>query len=85
MKLEDIKIVNYRHTGARRFGYWVNIRDYRKVDGVYARKTFVKFLENTLGPLGLKWQYQRYDQGNYVIKFNDEKDLLIFLLKANRD
>jgi hypothetical protein len=85
MKLEDIKILNYKHTGAKKFGYWVNIRDYRKVNGNFARKTFINFLQQTLGPLGVRWQYQRYSHGEYVIKFNDEKDLLIFLLKANRD
>ena len=82
MTLDDIKIISYNHTSARRFGYWVRIRDYRQVSGKYARKTLIKFLEASLGPLGERWHYANYDNGIYEIKFNNEQDLLIFLLKA---
>lgn len=82
MTLDDIKIIAYNQTSARRFGYWVRIRDYRQVSGKYARKTFIKFLEQSIGPLGERWNYTRYENGMYEIKFDDERDLLIFLLKA---
>jgi hypothetical protein len=82
MNLDDIKIIAYNHTSARRFGYWVRIRDYRSVTGKKAKKSLVKFLEDSLGPLGQRWQYTRYENGMYEIKFDNEHDLLIFLLKA---
>ena len=85
MTLNDIKIISYNQTTAKRFGYWVRIKDYRKLEGRAARKGFIKFLESSLGPLGERWQYTRYTNGNYEIKFNDERDLLIFLLRAQRD
>lgn len=82
MTLDDIKIISYNQTTAKRFGYWVRIRDYRPVKGRSARQSLIRFLESSLGPLGEKWQYTRYENGMYEIKFNDERDLLIFLLKA---
>lgn len=85
MTLDDIKIISYSNTASKRFSYWVRIRDYRQVDGRYARKSLIKFLESGIGPLGVNWQYSKYDSGLYEIKFNNESDLLIFLLKAKKD
>lgn len=82
MNLDDIKIIAYNRTAARRFGYWVRIRDYRQTSGKRAKRGLIKFLEDSLGPLGERWQYARYENGMYEIKFDDERDLLIFLLKA---
>jgi hypothetical protein len=85
MTLEDIKIVSYNRTTAKRFGYWVRIKDYRRLNGRMARLGLIRFLESTIGPLGERWQYTKYSSDLYEIKFNDEHDLLIFLLKAQRD
>lgn len=85
MTLDDIKIISYNQTTARRFGYWVRIKDYRKLEGRAARKGFIRFLESSLGPLGERWHYTKYSNSTYEIKFDDERDLLIFLLKARRD
>lgn len=85
MTLDDIKIISYNRTSAKRFGYWVRIRDYRSINGKPARKSLIKFLEHSLGPLGNRWHYSRYENGIYEIKFDDERDLLFFLLKAKRD
>jgi hypothetical protein len=85
MTLDDIKIISYNRTTAKRFGYWVRIKDYRKLDNRMARKGFIRFIESSLGPLGERWQYTKYNNGTFEIKFDDERDLLIFLLKAKRD
>jgi hypothetical protein len=50
-----------------------------------ARLGLIRFLESSIGPLGERWQYTKYSSDLYEIKFNDEHDLLIFLLKAQRD
>lgn len=82
MTLEDIKILDHKSTGARRFGHWIKIRDHRQISGIAARKSFIKFFEQTLGPLGTRWQYERRGLGDYILKLNEEKDLLIFILRA---
>ncbi len=83
MTFDDVKLIKHRSTGARRFGYWVQIRDRRHISestGVKGRKKMLKFFEQSLGPLGEKWQYQRYDS-EYILKLNDERDLLFLLLR----
>lgn len=84
MNIEDIKIVRYVHTQTKKFNFWVEIKDYSKAHGKTARKNLIKFFEQGLGPLGEKWQYACYDPGSFVIKFDNEKDLLLFLLKAQK-
>lgn len=85
MNLNDLKILDYANTSCKRFNYWVKIKDYRKIDGQKARKSLIKFFESSIGPLGKTWNYHKLDYGIYLIKFNSEKDLLFFLLKAQRD
>lgn len=83
MTFDDVKLVKHRSTGARRFGYWVQFRDRRPLAescGIRGRKIMLKFFEQSLGPLGGKWQYQKHNQ-EYIIKLNDEKDLLFLLLR----
>jgi hypothetical protein len=83
MNFDDVKLVNHRSTGARRFGYWVQIRDRRPVKdaaGVRGRKNILNFFSQSLGPLGGKWQYQKIDT-EYILKLNDERDLLFLLLR----
>jgi len=83
MTFDDVKLIKHKSTGARRFGYWVQLRDRRSVkdsEGTKGRKKMLQFFEQTLGPLGGKWQYQKYNQ-EYILKLNDEKDLLFLLLR----
>lgn len=85
MSLDDIRIIACTQTSAKRFGYWVRIKDYRRMAGSPARRSLVKFFESSIGPIGERWHYSKYHNGLYDIKFNDQQDLLIFLLKATRD
>lgn len=83
MTFDDVKLIKHKSTGAKRFGYWVQLRDRRPLSdsvGTRGRKKMLNFFEQSLGPLGGKWQYQKYDQ-EYIIKLNDEKDLLFLLLR----
>ena len=83
MTFDDVKLLKYKSTGARRFGFWVHFRDRRPVsesNGVRGRKKILKFFEESLGPLGEKWNYQKTD-GEYIVKLNDERDLLFLLLR----
>lgn len=83
MTFDDVKLIKHQSTGAKRFGYWVQLRDRRpqgQALGVKGRKTMLKFFEQSLGPLGDKWHYQKDDQ-NYIIKLNDDRDLLFLLLR----
>lgn len=81
MKLNEFRIVSYKNVGTRKFGFWVLIRDRGKLEGKAARRSLIKFIEASLGPLGNRWQYEK-NQREIILKFNDERDLLIFLLKA---
>lgn len=87
MTLSDIKIVSYCNTSTKRFSYWVKIIDYKNhhLSNKQSRKSLIEFFELAIGPLGQKWQYSSYGNGIYQIKFNDEKDLLFFLLRAKKD
>lgn len=83
MTFDDIKLVKHKSTGARRFGYWVQLRDRRspsEAAGQRGRKKILNFFTQSLGPLGEKWQYQHIDRG-YILKLNDERDLLFLLLR----
>ena len=87
MNSDNIKIVNYYSLNTTRFGHWVRINDYRygkDSEGRKGRKNFIKFLETFFGPIGQRWQYQKEDNHRYLIKFDQEKDLLFFLLKIKQ-
>jgi hypothetical protein len=81
MTLEDIKILWHKSTGANRFGYWISIRNNTPKRGIAGRKSAITFFENQLGPMGTKWQYQKCDESTYILKLDDERDFLFFLLR----
>jgi hypothetical protein len=84
MTFDDVKLIKHQGTGAKRFGYWVHFRDQRPPklsDGIAGKKSIRKFLEVSLGPMGVKWQYQRFNGSDYFIKLDNEKDLLFLILK----
>lgn len=82
MTLNDIKIIGYKNLSVKRFGYWVEIKNYNRLEGKRGRKEILNFFESFLGPLGIKWQYMKNDDSTFVLKLNDEKDLLLLLLRA---
>lgn len=81
MNQNDIKLIKFGNTGTRRFGYWIHFRDRRKLEGRRARKDLIEFFSSCFGNLGTGWQYAKYSSDEYVIKVEDEKCLMIFLLK----
>lgn len=84
MTFDDVKLIKHQSTGAKRFGYWVHFRDQRpssQSQGIAGKKSIKKFLEISLGPMGQKWQYQKFNQFDYFIKLDNEKDLLFLILK----
>lgn len=86
MTFDDIKLVSHKDTGAKRFGYWVYFRDRRKQTdqlGQRGRKDLINFFESKLGVLGHRWHYQLADSNGIIIKINEEKDFLFFLLKLS--
>lgn len=81
MTIDDIRLLKYGYVGAKRFGYWVHFRDRRNLTGIKARKSLIKFFDSCFGSLGDKWQYTKTSADEYIIKVEDEKNLLIFLMK----
>jgi len=81
MTFDDIKIVGHKQTTAQRFGHWIFIRIHSSKKGQALRKTVIKFFELGLGQMGDRWQYQKCTDSDYILKLNDEKDFLFFLLK----
>lgn len=84
MTFDDVKLIKHQSTGANRFGYWVHFRDQRPSslsEGVKGKKSIIKFIESSLGPLGGKWQYQRFNGNDYILKLDNEKDLLFLILR----
>lgn len=84
MNFEDIRLIKQKNTGAKKFGYWVQFKDQRPSHhsvGNRGRINLIRFIESCLGPIGQRWQYQKLDQGDYILKLNSEHDLLIFMLR----
>jgi hypothetical protein len=83
MTFDDVKLLKYTSTGAKRFGFWIHFRDQRPVtesNGIRGRKKILEFFEERLGPLGEKWNYQKIDK-EYILKLNSDRDLLFLLLR----
>lgn len=84
MTFDDVRLIKHQRTCAQRFGYWVQFRDQRSTamtQGIKGKKSMLNFISQCLGPMGIKWQYQRFDQVNYIIKMDREEDLLFFVLR----
>lgn len=84
---ENYKIVSYQNVGSKRFGYWALIKDYRTPAatlGRLGRLNFIQTIEQSFGKLGNKWQYQKNNGNTFFIKFDNEKDLLLLLLKISK-
>jgi hypothetical protein len=73
-----IPVERYTQTSAKHFGYWIFIKPSRKIDRS-SKKNFIRTIEKTLGPIGVKWQYQAADD-RYILKLNSEQDAVFFLL-----
>lgn len=87
MTIDDIKIVSYNRFETKRFSYWVKFVDQRKHDLQLGRKgriNFVRYLETQFGKVGQRWQYQKDHNNIFILRFDKEQDLLIFLLKYKR-
>lgn len=84
MTQDDIRVIRYHRDISRRFGHWVFFQDKRSTRdtiGARGRKNLIRYLESVFGPIGAKWNYEKIDQVIYILKLDDEKDLVIFLLK----
>lgn len=87
MTAEDIKILGYSKFDTKRFAHWVKFIDLRNHGDTIGRKgrlNLVKYLEGLFGKVGLRWQYQRDHNSVIILRFDQENDLLIFLLKFKR-
>jgi hypothetical protein len=66
----------------QRFRFWLMLRSERtSIITKHDRKNFISFAESFLGPIGKRWQYQRYDIGRFILKIDNEQDAVFFLLK----
>lgn len=84
MTQDDIKVIKYHRGISRRYGHWILFQDKRpnnETIGSRGRKDLIRYLESVFGPLGVKWNYEKAHDFVYILKLDDEKDLLIFLLK----
>ena len=80
----EFTVVNYKSLGTRKFAHWVRIRPHRSFTGRQGRKEFITYFNSILGPLGTKWEYLKEHNDFYILKFNEESNLLFFLLKYKR-
>lgn len=77
-------VLDYKSLGTRKFAHWVRIKPNRNFEGRAGRKQFITYFNSILGPLGEKWEYLREHNNFYILKFNEESNLLFFLLKYKR-
>jgi hypothetical protein len=86
MTKDDIRYVTHKTGLGKRYGYWMEVMDYRPDAerlGYFGRLGFIKYIENLFGPIGIRWQYQKLNH-SFIIKFNSEQDLIFFLLKIKQ-
>ena len=84
MNQEDIRVIKYIDLDTKRFQFWLTLFDCRsgnQTSGKKGKRTLIKYLESLFGPLGQRWHFQRQTEQIYTVKLDQEKDLLIFLLK----
>lgn len=86
MTLDDLNLVKYRTLDCQRFSHWVWLQDRSSGSdsGKTKRKKLRKFIESIVGDLTGRWQYQECDNSIYIIKLDQESDLIIFLLKFKK-
>lgn len=80
----EFTVVNYKPLGTKRFAHWVRIKPNKSFTGRAGRKEFITYFNSILGPLGEKWEYLKEHNDFYILKFNEENNLLFFLLKYKR-
>jgi hypothetical protein len=87
MTLDDLNLLRYKTLECKRFSHWVWLQD--RSSGTTStrqkRKKLRFFIESIIGVLSGRWQYQECDNNVYIIKLNEEKDLLVFLLKFKKN
>lgn len=82
MNLDDLRLIKYRSLDCKRFKHWVWIQDRRSgSDNKKKRKILIRYIETILGKLSDRWHYHYSNQNIFIFKLDDEKDLMIFLLK----
>lgn len=82
MSAESIRVEKFIKTNCKRYRYWLIFRKpCNSLTTKQDRKTFIDFIQNILGPIGNKWQYQKQDFGNFILKIDSEQDALFLLLK----
>lgn len=82
MNTANIYVTKFFTTNCRRYKYWLEFRKHGNIlTTKQDRKTFIEFIQNILGPIGQKWQYQKQDFGNFILKIDSEQDALFLLLK----
>ena len=84
MTFDDVRLIKHQITGARRFVYWVHFRDQRprsQSNGRAGKLSIIRFVESAFGPLGTRWQYQRFNTNDYILKLNSEQDLVMLILR----
>jgi hypothetical protein len=84
MNFDEIRLISHKSVGTKRFGYWIQFRDQSNSPfryGKKARSRIIKFVEQSFGPIGQRWQYQRLGDCEYILKLNSEVDFLFLLLR----
>jgi hypothetical protein len=83
---EKIRIERYVNTKSKKYGFWIFMGSPSiALTTKKEKREFIKFVENNIGPIGFKWQYQALDFGRFILKLNSESDAVFFLLKFKRD
>lgn len=87
MTLDDLNLVKYKTLECRRFAHWVWLQDRSSgtTSNKHKRRTLRQFIESFIGELSGRWQYQECDNNLYIVKLDNQKDLLVFLLKFKKN
>jgi hypothetical protein len=87
MNIEDVRVIKYHSNLSKRFGHWISILDRRpqyQSLGKKGKKSLISYFESLFGTIGVRWQYSKSDRG-FIIKLDNECDLVIFLLKFKKN
>jgi hypothetical protein len=81
--IKGVRVEKYFRADAVNYNHWVVLAADLSVDKS-KRRLFIKFVETLFGRIGERWHYQRIDFGRFILKFQNELDAVIFLMKFSR-
>ena len=84
MTTDDFRVIKYLDAKSNRFSFWVIFQNRKDFTSAKHRKAIINFFTPLLGPLGIKWQYER-NAKTFLLKLDNEADATMVVLKYQKN